>query len=179
MNHQQVALDFTRNKAAHIRLQQQHLFKEEEVLVDQQLCQLKRNSNLDQKEPEPPHIKEEPEDLCISQDEEQPDNALQRQRWPNCCSDDPGTAGNQGFSQITGTSTTLPVRGLTESVLRPPGVLVLSVFRMVLDEVKQQIQKSTFQTHRVWFSFSAQSLWLNLLYCLQTSRPSCILVSYH
>ncbi|XP_047212413.1 zinc finger and SCAN domain-containing protein 21-like [Girardinichthys multiradiatus] len=64
----------TRNKAAHIRLQQQHLFKEEEVLVDQQLCQLEKNSNLDQKEPEPPHIKEEPEDLCISQDEEQPDN---------------------------------------------------------------------------------------------------------
>ncbi|XP_034728802.1 uncharacterized protein LOC117945425 isoform X2 [Etheostoma cragini] len=44
---------------------------EEEVLADQQLCIQERNSRLDQEEPEPPQMKEEQEDLCISQKGEQ------------------------------------------------------------------------------------------------------------
>ncbi|XP_032365562.1 uncharacterized protein LOC116681743 [Etheostoma spectabile] len=49
-------------------LPQQHVCKEEEVLSDQQLCIQVRNSSLDQKDPEPPQIKEE---LCTSQKGEQ------------------------------------------------------------------------------------------------------------
>ncbi|XP_032356900.1 zinc finger protein 37 isoform X1 [Etheostoma spectabile] len=49
-------------------LPQQHVCKEEEVLSDQQLCIQVRNSSLDQKDPEPPQIKEE---LCTSQEGEQ------------------------------------------------------------------------------------------------------------
>ncbi|XP_045889755.1 zinc finger protein 664-like isoform X2 [Micropterus dolomieu] len=50
---------------------QQHVCKEEEVLVDQQLCVQERNSSLDQEDPEPPQIKEEQEELCSSQEGEQ------------------------------------------------------------------------------------------------------------
>ncbi|XP_030292035.1 uncharacterized protein LOC115592913 [Sparus aurata] len=50
---------------------QQHVCKEEEVLTDQQLCNQERNSSLDQKDPEPPEIKEEQEELCTSQEGEQ------------------------------------------------------------------------------------------------------------
>ncbi|XP_035854958.1 rho GTPase-activating protein gacU-like isoform X4 [Sander lucioperca] len=52
-------------------LPQQHVFKEEEVLSDQQLCIQERNSSLDQEDPEPPQIKEEQEELCPSQEGEQ------------------------------------------------------------------------------------------------------------
>ncbi|XP_049908175.1 zinc finger protein 664-like [Epinephelus moara] len=45
---------------------QQHVYKEEEVLTDQE-----RSSSLDQEDPEPPQIKEEEEELCISQEGEQ------------------------------------------------------------------------------------------------------------
>ncbi|KAL3062592.1 hypothetical protein OYC64_002406 [Pagothenia borchgrevinki] len=50
---------------------QQHVWNEEEVLTDQQLCSQERNSSLDQEDPEPPQIKEEQEELCTSQEEEQ------------------------------------------------------------------------------------------------------------
>ncbi|KAM9342340.1 uncharacterized protein KZ484_015017 [Pholidichthys leucotaenia] len=45
--------------------------KEEELLADQQLWNHERNSALDQEEPEPPHVKEEQEELFISQEGEQ------------------------------------------------------------------------------------------------------------
>ncbi|XP_039645658.1 zinc finger protein 391-like isoform X1 [Perca fluviatilis] len=60
-----------------IELPQQHVCEEEEeeeeeVLADQQqMCTQERNSSLDQEEPDPPQIKEEQEDLCISQEGEQ------------------------------------------------------------------------------------------------------------
>ncbi|XP_044233261.1 zinc finger protein 271-like isoform X2 [Thunnus albacares] len=49
----------------------QHVCKEEEVLVDQQLCNQERNSSLDQEDPEPPQIKQEQEELYTSLDAEQ------------------------------------------------------------------------------------------------------------
>ncbi|XP_033973911.1 zinc finger protein 2-like isoform X1 [Trematomus bernacchii] len=52
-------------------LPQQHVWNEDEVLTDQQLCSQERNSSLDQEDPEPPQIKEEQEELCTSQEEEQ------------------------------------------------------------------------------------------------------------
>ncbi|XP_036953289.1 zinc finger and SCAN domain-containing protein 21-like [Acanthopagrus latus] len=55
-----------------IELPQQHVFKEEEVLSDQQLCDQEKNSSVDQEDPaEPPQIKEEQEELCVSQEGEQ------------------------------------------------------------------------------------------------------------
>ncbi|XP_038560118.1 zinc finger protein 37 homolog [Micropterus salmoides] len=51
-------------------LPQQHVCTEE-VLADQQLCVEERNSSLDQEDPEPPHIKEEQEEPCSSQEGEQ------------------------------------------------------------------------------------------------------------
>ncbi|XP_068576793.1 zinc finger protein 208-like [Cebidichthys violaceus] len=54
-----------------IELPQQHVRKEEEVLSDQQLCIQERSSSLDQEDPDPPHIKEEQEELCTSQEGEQ------------------------------------------------------------------------------------------------------------
>ncbi|KAM9344207.1 uncharacterized protein KZ484_016573 isoform 1-T2 [Pholidichthys leucotaenia] len=45
--------------------------KEEELLADQQLWNHERNFVLDQEEPEPPHVKEEQEELFISQKGEQ------------------------------------------------------------------------------------------------------------
>ncbi|KAI3372647.1 hypothetical protein L3Q82_023120 [Scortum barcoo] len=53
------------------KLPQQHVCKEEEVLTDQQLCIQERNSSLDQEDSVPPQIKEEQEELCISQEGEQ------------------------------------------------------------------------------------------------------------
>ncbi|CAB1454358.1 unnamed protein product [Pleuronectes platessa] len=47
-------------------LPQQHFYKEEEVLSDQE-----RNASLDQEDPQPPQIKEEEEKLCTSQEGEQ------------------------------------------------------------------------------------------------------------
>ncbi|XP_044051258.1 zinc finger protein 37-like isoform X2 [Siniperca chuatsi] len=55
----------------HTELPQQHVYTEEEVLADQQLCIQERNSSLDQEDPEPPQIKEEQEELCTSQEGEQ------------------------------------------------------------------------------------------------------------
>ncbi|XP_049906942.1 zinc finger protein 665-like [Epinephelus moara] len=55
-------------KLHRIELPQQHVCKEEEVLSDQQLCILERNSSLDQEDPEPPQIKEEQDELCTSQE---------------------------------------------------------------------------------------------------------------
>ncbi|XP_049433673.1 uncharacterized protein LOC125889671 [Epinephelus fuscoguttatus] len=52
-------------------LPQQHVCKKEEVLADQQFCIQERSSSLDQEDPEPPQIKEEEEELCISQEGEQ------------------------------------------------------------------------------------------------------------
>ncbi|XP_039862864.1 zinc finger and SCAN domain-containing protein 2-like isoform X7 [Simochromis diagramma] len=50
---------------------QQHAFEEEEVLTDQHVFNQERNSSLNQKDPEPPQIKEEKEELCSSQKGEQ------------------------------------------------------------------------------------------------------------
>ncbi|XP_029291288.1 zinc finger protein 177-like isoform X2 [Cottoperca gobio] len=55
-------------KLHRIELPQQHVCKEEEVISDQQLCVQERSSSLD---PEPPHIKEDQEELCTSQEGEQ------------------------------------------------------------------------------------------------------------
>ncbi|XP_022614593.1 uncharacterized protein LOC111231663 isoform X2 [Seriola dumerili] len=52
-------------------LPQQHVCQEEEVLSDQQLRNQKRNSSLDQDDPEPPKVKEEQEEICTSQEGEQ------------------------------------------------------------------------------------------------------------
>uniref|UniRef100_A0A3B4EY00 DDE Tnp4 domain-containing protein n=1 Tax=Pundamilia nyererei TaxID=303518 RepID=A0A3B4EY00_9CICH len=45
---------------------QQPVCKEKEVLPEQQLWNQERSSSLDQEEPEPPQIKEEQEELCIT-----------------------------------------------------------------------------------------------------------------
>ncbi|KAM9364834.1 uncharacterized protein KZ484_011018 [Pholidichthys leucotaenia] len=45
--------------------------EKEEILADQQLCNQEKNSVLDQQGPEPPQVKEEQEELCISQEGEQ------------------------------------------------------------------------------------------------------------
>ncbi|XP_047430628.1 zinc finger protein 391-like [Mugil cephalus] len=45
---------------------QQDECMEEDVLVDRQLCNQETNTGLDLNEPEPPQIKEEPEELCTS-----------------------------------------------------------------------------------------------------------------
>ncbi|XP_039466293.1 zinc finger protein 2 homolog isoform X1 [Oreochromis aureus] len=58
-------------KLHRIDVVQQHAFKEEEVLTDQQVCNQERNSSLDQEDPEPPQIKEKQEELCSSQEGEQ------------------------------------------------------------------------------------------------------------
>uniref|UniRef100_A0AAZ1X7B2 C2H2-type domain-containing protein n=1 Tax=Oreochromis aureus TaxID=47969 RepID=A0AAZ1X7B2_OREAU len=58
-------------KLHRIDVQQQHAFEEEEIFTDQQICNQERNSSLDQKDPEPPQIKEEQEEGCSSQEGEQ------------------------------------------------------------------------------------------------------------
>ncbi|CAB1436564.1 unnamed protein product [Pleuronectes platessa] len=58
-------------KLHRIVLPQQHVFKEEEVLTDQQLCYQERNSSLDQDDQKPPQIKEEQEEIWIGQEGEQ------------------------------------------------------------------------------------------------------------
>ncbi|CAK6983948.1 gastrula zinc finger protein XlCGF28.1-like [Scomber scombrus] len=63
-------------KLHRIELPQQHVYEEEEVLTDQQLCDQERNSSLDQEEPEPPQIKEEqeePEPPLIKEEQEEPE----------------------------------------------------------------------------------------------------------
>ncbi|XP_037614665.1 uncharacterized protein LOC119481630 isoform X2 [Sebastes umbrosus] len=59
------------HRATNTELPQQHVCKDEEVPVDQQLCIQERNSGLDQEDPDPPQIKEEQEELCTSQEGEQ------------------------------------------------------------------------------------------------------------
>ncbi|XP_075338653.1 uncharacterized protein LOC142398502 isoform X3 [Odontesthes bonariensis] len=51
-------------------LSQQDVCKEKNVLVERQLCDQESNSSVDQEEPEPPHIKEEQDELCPSQGEQ-------------------------------------------------------------------------------------------------------------
>ncbi|KAM9364741.1 uncharacterized protein KZ484_010910 [Pholidichthys leucotaenia] len=58
-------------KIHRIDFPQQSECKEEEVLTEQQLWNQERNSVLDQEEPEPPQVKEEQDELCISQEGEQ------------------------------------------------------------------------------------------------------------
>ncbi|XP_076583789.1 uncharacterized protein LOC143319082 [Chaetodon auriga] len=58
-------------KLHRIELPQQHVCKEEEATVDQQLCKQDRSSSLDGEDPEPPQIKEEQEEVCSSQEGEQ------------------------------------------------------------------------------------------------------------
>ncbi|KAM9364740.1 uncharacterized protein KZ484_010909 [Pholidichthys leucotaenia] len=58
-------------KIHRIDFPQQPECKEEEVLTEQQLWNLERNSVLGQEEPEVPQVKEEQEELCISQEGEQ------------------------------------------------------------------------------------------------------------
>ncbi|KAM9364742.1 uncharacterized protein KZ484_010911 [Pholidichthys leucotaenia] len=58
-------------KIHRIDFPQQPECKEEEVPTEQQLCNQERNSILDQEEPEAPQVKEEQEELCISQEGEQ------------------------------------------------------------------------------------------------------------
>lgn len=52
-------------------LLQQPVCAEEEVLANQQLCTQDRKSSLAHEDPEPPQIKGEQDELCISQEEEQ------------------------------------------------------------------------------------------------------------
>ncbi|XP_015811133.3 zinc finger protein 853 [Nothobranchius furzeri] len=49
----------------------QHSLWKKEILTDQQLCSHETTSSLDQEEPEPPLMKEEQRELCISQPEGQ------------------------------------------------------------------------------------------------------------
>uniref|UniRef100_A0A1A8CYJ2 C2H2-type domain-containing protein n=1 Tax=Nothobranchius kadleci TaxID=1051664 RepID=A0A1A8CYJ2_NOTKA len=49
----------------------QHPLWKKEILTDQQLCSHETTSSLDQEEPEPPLMKEEQRELCISQPEGQ------------------------------------------------------------------------------------------------------------
>ncbi|XP_076583794.1 uncharacterized protein LOC143319086 [Chaetodon auriga] len=58
-------------KLHRIELPQQHVCKEEEAPVDQQLCKQDRSSSLDGEDSEPPQIKEEQEEVCSSQEGEQ------------------------------------------------------------------------------------------------------------
>ncbi|XP_047447409.1 RNA-binding protein 25-like isoform X2 [Mugil cephalus] len=53
-----------------VELPQQHV-SEEQILAHQQLCDQERNSSPDQADPEPPQIKEEPEEICVDPDREQ------------------------------------------------------------------------------------------------------------
>ncbi|XP_037633160.1 zinc finger protein with KRAB and SCAN domains 8-like isoform X3 [Sebastes umbrosus] len=74
IDRQRKLLDIVLNpeiKLHRIELPQQHVCKEEEVLADQQLCIQEWNSSLDQEDPEPPQIKEEQKELCVSQEGEQ------------------------------------------------------------------------------------------------------------
>ncbi|XP_054604671.2 zinc finger protein 37 homolog [Nothobranchius furzeri] len=50
-------------------LPQHHVWEKEEVLTDQQFCTKETSTSLDQKEPEPPLIKEEQQEHCIRQHE--------------------------------------------------------------------------------------------------------------
>ncbi|XP_035810355.2 putative zinc finger protein 735 isoform X2 [Amphiprion ocellaris] len=52
-------------------LPQKYFCKPEEVVTDEQPVSQERNSRLDHQDPEPPQIKEEQENLCISRDEEE------------------------------------------------------------------------------------------------------------
>ncbi|XP_044214929.1 zinc finger protein 771-like isoform X6 [Thunnus albacares] len=68
-----------------MELPQQHVCKEEEVLADQQLCDLEKNSSLDQEDPEPPQIKEEQKELCTSRDQEDPEPPQIKEEQKELC----------------------------------------------------------------------------------------------
>ncbi|XP_063325692.1 golgin subfamily A member 6-like protein 26 isoform X2 [Pelmatolapia mariae] len=75
INRQHRLLDISRkpDRNSHIiDLPRQHDCEEEEGLDEEQDCNQERNSSLDQEDPEPPQIKEEQEELCSSQEGEQP-----------------------------------------------------------------------------------------------------------
>ncbi|XP_035494659.1 zinc finger protein 227 isoform X2 [Scophthalmus maximus] len=74
IDHQRRLVDMvwkTEMKMHMTELPQQHVYKEEEVLSEQQLCDQERHSSLVQEEPEPPQIKEEQEEPGRSQEGEQ------------------------------------------------------------------------------------------------------------
>ncbi|XP_037834557.1 zinc finger protein 774-like isoform X2 [Kryptolebias marmoratus] len=54
-----------------IELPQHYIWKEKDVLTDQQVHEQESKSSLVQEEPEPPQIKDEQEEICTNQDEEQ------------------------------------------------------------------------------------------------------------
>ncbi|KAM9365951.1 uncharacterized protein KZ484_012068 [Pholidichthys leucotaenia] len=62
---------YSQIKIHRIDFSQQPECKAEEVVTEQQLWNQERNSVLDQEEPEAPQVKEEQEELCISQEGEQ------------------------------------------------------------------------------------------------------------
>ncbi|XP_067456477.1 zinc finger protein 271-like [Thunnus thynnus] len=74
-----------RHLRVHTELPQQHVCKEEEVLADQQLCDLEKNSSLDQEDPEPPQIKEEQKELCTSLDQEDPEPPQIKEEQKELC----------------------------------------------------------------------------------------------
>ncbi|XP_030609248.1 zinc finger protein 260-like [Archocentrus centrarchus] len=74
ISRQRRLLDISRKPDTNLHitdLPQQCDYEEEEGLDEQQDCYQKRNSSLNQKNPEPPQIKEEQEELCSSQEGEQ------------------------------------------------------------------------------------------------------------
>ncbi|XP_039905891.1 zinc finger protein 180-like isoform X1 [Simochromis diagramma] len=74
IDHQRRLLDITWKpeiKLHRTDVPQQHIYEEQEVLPEQQLCDQERSSSVEQKDPEPPQIKEEQEELCSSQEGEQ------------------------------------------------------------------------------------------------------------
>ncbi|XP_051809812.1 uncharacterized protein LOC127535540 [Acanthochromis polyacanthus] len=71
-------------------LPEQCVCKEEEVFVDQQLCNQERNSSPDQGDPEPPGIKEEQEELIISFDKENPGSLDIKEEQEKLCTSQEG-----------------------------------------------------------------------------------------
>ncbi|XP_008303012.1 zinc finger protein 239-like [Stegastes partitus] len=73
INHQHRLLNVTSKlqiKLHRIDLQQRLVCKEQEIFTDHQSCNQEGNSRLDQKDPDPPQIKEEQKELCISLDQD-------------------------------------------------------------------------------------------------------------
>ncbi|XP_044214928.1 zinc finger protein 771-like isoform X5 [Thunnus albacares] len=88
INRQRRLLDFVWKpeiRLHRVELPQQHVCKEEEVLADQQLCDLEKNSSLDQEDPEPPQIKEEQKELCTSRDQEDPEPPQIKEEQKELC----------------------------------------------------------------------------------------------
>ncbi|CAF95339.1 unnamed protein product, partial [Tetraodon nigroviridis] len=67
-----ISIDLTRHMRVHTEVPQQEACKgEEKVLADQRLCSQEKNCGLVQADQDPPQVKEEEEDLCISPEGEQ------------------------------------------------------------------------------------------------------------